>query len=293
MDPTLPAEARTAVLDWFDATGRTLPFRASRDPYGILVSEVMAQQTQISRVAEKWAGFMEAFPTVQALAAASAADVLRAWRGLGYNRRALNLQRAARQIVAEHGGRVPSRLDDLEQLPGVGRYTARAVASLAFGQAVGPVDTNVRRVLERLVADAQPMPAARLQALADAAVPAERPADWTAAVMDLGATVCRPAAPRCADCPLRTWCTFASRGMPNPERRRSRGDTPFEETSRWVRGRIIDQLRDAQSGQWTAMNGPLGGHDAAAVEGAIGDLAREGLVERHAQDPGLVRLPAE
>ena len=290
MDASLPAEARTALLDWFDATGRTLPFRASRDPYGILVSEVMAQQTQIGRVAEKWAGFMASFPTVQALAAASVADVLRAWRGLGYNRRALNLQRAARRVVADHGGRVPSGLEDLERLPGVGRYTARAVASLAFGQAVGPVDTNVRRVLQRVLAADQPMPAARLQALADAVVPADRPADWTAAVMDLGATICRPLAPRCADCPLRAWCAFARRGMPNPGRGRSRSGTPFAESSRWVRGRIIDQLRDAPSGQWTAMNGPLAGHGASAVDGALDALEREGLVERHHLDPILVRL---
>ena len=292
MDAWLPSAARTALLDWFDAAGRTLPFRASRDPYGILVSEVMAQQTQIGRVAEKWAGFMASFPTVHALAAASAADVLRAWRGLGYNRRALNLHGAARRIVSDHGGRVPTDLADLERLPGVGRYTARAVASLAFGQAVGPVDTNVRRVLQRLVAGDQPLPAARLQAEADAAVPTERPADWTAAVMDLGATICRPAAPRCTDCPLRAWCAFAREGGPSAERSRSRNGTPFEATTRWVRGRIIDQLRDAPSGQWTAVHGPLGGHDAAAVQGAIGNLAREGLVERHPRNPRLVRLPA-
>jgi A/G-specific adenine glycosylase len=292
MDASLPAQARTALLAWFDATGRTLPFRASRDPYTILISEVMAQQTQIGRVAEKWAGFMASFPTVHALAAASAADVLRAWRGLGYNTRALNLQRAARRIVADHGGRVPSDLADLERLPGVGRYTARAVAALAYGQAVGPVDTNVRRVLQRVLAADQPMPGARLQAVADAAVPPERPADWTAAVMDLGATICRPAAPRCADCPLRTWCRYAAAAMSSPARRRPSNGTPFESTTRWVRGRIIDQLRDAPAGQWTAVHGPLGGHDPAAVQGAIGNLAREGLIERNPRDPDLVRLPA-
>ena len=292
MDASLPAAARSALLDWFDATGRTLPFRATREPYGILVSEVMAQQTQIGRVAEKWADFMESFPTVQALAAASTADVLRAWRGLGYNRRALNLQRAARQIVADHGGSVPSDLADLERLPGIGRYTARAVASLAFGQAVGPVDTNVRRVLQRVIAADQPMPAVRLQALADAAVPAERPADWTAAVMDLGATICRPAAPRCAGCPLRTWCAFARAGLPIDARPRSQNVTPFAETSRWIRGRIIDQLRDAPSGHWTSIVGPLGAHDAAAVDGAMSDLEREGMVERHHAEPSLARLSA-
>ena len=148
---TVPPEARAAVLAWYDTRGRTLPFRGQLDPYAILVSEVMAQQTQISRVSQQWVTFMAAFPSVESLAEAPTADVLRAWRGLGYNRRALNLQRAARVIVSEHRGRVPSNLAELLRLPGVGPYTARAVAALAFGQAVGPVDTNVRRVLARLI----------------------------------------------------------------------------------------------------------------------------------------------
>jgi A/G-specific adenine glycosylase len=290
MDDSLPSEARAAVLDWFDATGRTLPFRASSDPYGILVSEVMAQQTQISRVAAKWAAFMEAFPTVKVLATAPASDVLRAWRGLGYNRRALNLHRAARAIVAEHGGRVPSALTDLERLPGIGPYTARALASLAFGQRVGPVDTNVRRVLRRVIAADEPMTSVSLQAAADAAVPADRPADWTHALMDLGATICRPASPRCGECPLRSWCAFATRGTAVPARPRARDVKPFASTTRWVRGRIIDRLRDAPAGEWTLLDGPIGSHDPITVDGAIGALEREGLLERHREDPRLLRL---
>ena len=204
-------ETQAAILAWYDARGRTLPFRGQRDPYAILVSEVMAQQTQISRVAEQWATFMTTFPTVASLANAPIADVLRAWRGLGYNRRALNLQRAARVIVSEHGGPVPSSLDELLGLPGVGPYTARAVAALAFGQAVGPVDTNVRRVLGRLVSADGVTSARELQSIADESVPPARPADWTHALMDLGATVCRPAAPRCAECPAARWCRSATR----------------------------------------------------------------------------------
>lgn len=290
MDDPLPPEAQVAVLEWFDARGRALPFRASSDPYGILVSEVMAQQTQISRVADKWAAFMEAFPSVQVLAAASPADVLRAWRGLGYNRRALNLHRAARAIVAEHGAHVPETLPDLEGLPGVGRYTARAVASLAFGRAVGPVDTNVRRVLQRVIAADEPMSPARLQSIADAVVPAERPADWTHALMDIGATVCRPASPRCPECPLRPWCAFAARGGPLPARPRARDVQPFTTTTRWVRGRIIDRLRDTPPGEWTRLDGEIGSHDAVAVDGAIDGLEREGLLERHRDDPRMLRL---
>jgi A/G-specific adenine glycosylase len=290
MDDSLPSDAQAAVLDWFDATGRTLPFRASRDAYGILVSEVMAQQTQISRVADKWAAFMEAFPTVGILANAPPADVLRAWRGLGYNRRALNLHRAARAIVAEHGGLVPSALSDLERLHGVGRYTARAVASLAFGQRVGPVDTNVRRVLERVIAADEPMSPSRLQSVADAVVPPERPADWTHALMDIGATVCRPMSPRCGECPLRAWCVFAERGTQVSARPKARDVRPFATTTRWVRGRIIDRLRDAPAGEWTLLDGRIGMHDPVAVDGAIGALEREGLLERHRQDPRLLRL---
>lgn len=290
MDDSLPSEAQAAVLDWFDGRGRSLPFRASRDPYGILVSEVMAQQTQISRVAEKWAAFMAAFPSVQVLAAAPAAEVLRAWRGLGYNRRALNLHRAARAIVADHGGKVPGSLLDLERLPGVGRYTARAVATLAFNTPVGPVDTNVRRVLQRVIAADEPMPPPRLQSIADRVVSAERPADWTHALMDIGATVCRPASPRCPECPLRPWCAFAAGGAPMPARPRERAAQSFTTTTRWVRGRIIDRLRDADPGEWTRLEGEIGSHDASAVDTAIGRLEAEGLLERHRDDPGLVRL---
>jgi A/G-specific adenine glycosylase len=290
-DEAVPHAARAAVLDWFDSSGRTLAFRATSDPYGILVSEVMAQQTQIARVAERWSAFMGEFPSVRVLAVASPSDVLRAWRGLGYNRRALNLQRAARAIVADHGGTVPSTLVDLERLPGVGRYTARAVASLAFGQPVGPVDTNVRRVLQRVLAADEPIAARQLQAVADAAVPAERPADWTHALMDIGATVCRPTSPRCDECPMRPWCTFARRGTPVRTRRRGGGGQPFAATTRWVRGRIIDRLRDAPPGEWTRLEGRIGPHDPAAVDGAIGALEREGFLERHREDPGLLRLP--
>ena len=292
MHEGLSPGAQTALLAWFDSRGRSLPFRASTDPYGILVSEVMAQQTQISRVADRWGAFMAAFPSVQALAAAPAADVLRAWRGLGYNRRALNLQRAARAIVAEHGGVVPSSVAALERLPGIGPYSARAVASLAFGQRVGPVDTNVRRVLQRVVAADEPMSASRLQAVADAVVPDERPAAWTHGLMDLGATTCRPTAPRCGECPLQPWCAFAAGGARIPSRPKARNAQPFAATSRWVRGRILDRLRDAPGGEWVRIDAPIGAHDPDAVDGAVSALEREGLLERHRHDPRLLRLPA-
>jgi A/G-specific adenine glycosylase len=151
----LPADARAAVLAWYDAGGRALAFRSSRDPYAILVSEVMAQQTQVSRVVEVWPRFLARFPTVDALAASTPADVVRAWQGMGYDRRALNLRLAAQVIRDEHGGRVPEDIEALDRLPGVGPYTARAVAAIAFGRRVGAVDTNVRRVLTRSLAGAR------------------------------------------------------------------------------------------------------------------------------------------
>src|SRR6185369_6681899 len=168
----LPAEARAAVLAWFAEVGRALAFRGTRDPYAILVSEVMAQQTQVARVVVAWGRFMNRFPTVAALAAATPADVLRAWQGMGYDRRALNLRRAARAIVEAHGGRVPNDVAALEHLPGIGPYTARAVASIAFGARVGAVDTNVRRVLGRVLAgqDAGALTPTELQSMADASV---------------------------------------------------------------------------------------------------------------------------
>jgi A/G-specific adenine glycosylase len=294
--PALPPGARAAVLAWFDARGRDLSFRASRDPYAILVSEVMAQQTQISRVVEAWGRFLERFPTVHALAAASPADVIRAWRGMGYDRRALNLRRAARMIVDEHGGRVPDDLAVLERLPGVGPYTARAVASIAFGRPSGAVDTNVRRVLGRALASAGDgtRPASWLQTAADASVDPGRPGDWTHAVMDIGATICRPVTPRCEDCPLRSWCAFAATATlaPAPRARSTaRSPTvPFTSTSRWLRGRIVDRLRAAVDSTWTVVDAPIGPHDAVAIGRALIALARDGVAELDPEIPLCARL---
>jgi A/G-specific adenine glycosylase len=286
-EPAISSAAREAILAWYDARGRTLPFRGDGDPYAILVSEVMAQQTQISRVSAHWSTFMATFPTVERLATAPTADVLRAWRGLGYNRRALNLQRAARTIVSD-GGRVPGEVAALQRLPGIGPYTARAVAALAFGQAVGPVDTNVRRVLGRITGSNAS--GVGLQRIADAVVPADRPADWTHALMDLGATICRQAAPRCAECPASPWCrSSASSGRP----RRPRQGNPepaFASTSRWLRGRILDQLRDVPGASWGMVTGPVGNHEGDAVEAALSSMEADGLIERHRADRGRARL---
>ena len=299
MAPSLPPEAAAAVLAWYDGNGRPLAFRASRDPYAILVSEVMAQQTQVGRVVDAWSRFIARFPTVDALAAATPADVLREWQGMGYDRRALHLRRAAIAMRDEHGGRVPDDLDALERLPGVGPYTARAVLAIAFGRAVGAVDTNVRRVLTRAVLGDAAVGSPRFtQAVADASVDPSRPGDWTHAVMDLGATVCRPEHPSCDRCPLEGWCAFrASAGRrlagsvgARRSRRSAAGSRQrFETTSRWLRGRILDRLRTSVDGAWTEVPDEMGVHRAEAVRTALAALAREGLIEVRAAPAALAR----
>jgi len=252
----------------------------------------MAQQTQIARVAEAWQRFVARFPTVAALAFAPRDEVLRAWAGLGYNRRAVLLHRAAQVIVAEHGGRVPDDPTVLETLPGIGPYTARAVAAIAFGRRVGPVDTNVRRLLSRVAGLEPPIALSAMQALADAAVPPSRAADWTAALMDVGARHCRPR-PECDGCPIRGWCAVGRSGAqssaPRGARPRQRA-TSFEATSRWLRGRIVERLRDADRDGWRRLEAPIGRHDEAAVVAALAALERDGLVDLDPHDPAVARL---
>lgn len=277
---------RSALIEWYLARARPLRIRTTREPWAVLVSEVMAQQTQIARVDQAWVGFMERYPTPRILAQASTAEVLRSWAGLGYNRRALNLQRAAAIIEREHGGSVPSAIEALMALPGVGAYTARAVAAIAFGRPVAAVDTNVRRVLHRMMGD-ELAPAA-LQAAADTLVDPEHPATWTHASMELGATVCVSRNPRCEACPVARWC--ASAGQVVAARRPAVTAPAFEHTTRWLRGRIIERLRALDDGAWMSLPPAIGEHDALAIEAAVGALQREGLLER--RPDGAVRLPS-
>jgi A/G-specific adenine glycosylase len=235
-----------ALLDWFAVRARDLPWRRTRDPYAILVSEVMLQQTQVDRVVPRYLEWLDRWPTVDALAAASPADVIRAWQGLGYNRRGLNLHRAARQVAKEGWP------DDLTELPGVGPYTAAAVANFASGRDVLPVDTNVRRVQERT--------GHRFSSRAGQAL------------MDLGATVCLARVPRCNVCPLADTCPSRGRRY-KPLRRQSR----FEGSFRQRRART---LRLVAAGERA-----LDDLDAEAVQ----SLARDGLVQ---VDAGVVALPA-
>lgn len=203
-------ELRTALLRWFDGAKRDLPWRRTKDAYGIWVSEVMLQQTQVDRVVNYWTRFLARFPDVKTLAAAELKDVLGLWSGLGYYSRARNLHRAATVIAKEFKGELPDAVDALLELPGFGRYTAGAVASIAYGLEAPLVDGNVARVLSRLLLiEGRPPDRARektLWAVADVLVSGERPGDWNQALMELGATVCTPQNPTCLLCPVRTAC---------------------------------------------------------------------------------------
>jgi A/G-specific adenine glycosylase len=287
-----------AIVGWGTSTGTGsrrpgLPWRSTRDPWAVLVSEVMAQQTQVSRVVPAYLGFLEAFPTPRQCAAAPLGEVLGLWQGLGYNRRARNLHRAATAIVDEHGGSVPSGLADLLALPGVGSYTARAVQAFAFELDVGVVDTNAGRVLSRAVAGrAVSVPEA--QRLVDTMVPAGAGWAFGQALLDLGAEVCVLEEPRCSGCPIRRRCRWAASGRvtPDPARGSAGVSTPqgrFDGSDRQGRGRLVDRLR----------RGPVAPHQVAEAAGWPDDPQRagrivealigEGLVVRDAG--GTLRLP--
>jgi len=207
---------RSALLKWFDQHQRDLPWRKTKDPYAIWVSEVMLQQTQVDRVKGYWARFLERFPTVKKLAVAEVSEVLSAWTGLGYYTRARNLHRAAQDIVKRFGAKLPDDLDALLSLPGFGRYTAGAVASIAFGREVPLVDGNVARVLSRLFeiegAPADKKREAELWRVAGELVHGERPGDFNQALMELGATVCVPQNPLCLICPVKDECGALAHG---------------------------------------------------------------------------------
>jgi len=260
---------QAAVLAWYDAHGRDLPWRRTRDPYAILVSEFMAQQTQIARVLERYDRWLARWPTAEALGAATPAQVLTEWVGLGYNQRALRL-RTACVIVARDGW--PSDSAGLRALPGVGPYTAAAVASFAFGERIAAVDTNVRRVAARLGAD----PAVLL--------PASRHEDWNQAAMELGARLCTARAPRCGECPAAAWCPSRGRVEPAPRAAPRTPPTPrFEDTDRWARGRIIAAL--------AAGEGLPARIAADRLERVLAGLERDGLIERDGRGVGLPGAP--
>ncbi|NNF38916.1 MAG: A/G-specific adenine glycosylase, partial [Gemmatimonadetes bacterium] len=220
--PEEVASFRAALLDFYDRHGRALPWRESNDPYAILVSEIMAQQTRVETVVSYYERWLERFPTFAALAAAPEDDVLKEWEGLGYYSRARNLHRAAKVVRERHGGRLPESALELRDLPGVGPYTAGAVASIAFDRAEPAVDGNVRRVYARLFDEASPIPR-EVERWAARVVDPARPGDFNQALMELGATVCTPRRPSCERCPVASWCRALEEGTaelrPSPRRR--------------------------------------------------------------------------
>ena len=260
-------EARNAALfAWYLDQQRTLPWRGETDPYRILVSEVMLQQTQASRVVPFYERFVTRFPNVDALASAVLQDVLDAWTGLGYNSRALRLREASR-IVKENGW--PTTPETLSELPGVGPYTAAAVASFAFGAQVPAVDTNLRRVLSRWYGES--LNGAALEAAAKTAL-GEPAGDWNQAMMDLGALVCLPKSPRCRVCPVKDWCSGPAAYRPPTAQGR------FEGSARQLRGAIIRTLvRHTATIEEIVQQT---GFSAVETEAALTDLISEDLIER-------------
>jgi A/G-specific adenine glycosylase len=268
---------REALRAWYVPRRRAYPWRGSHDPYAVLVSEVMLQQTQASRVVPAFLSFLRRFPTVRTLAAAPREDVVREWGGLGYNRRAVRLSEAARAIVRDHGGRMPRDPATLRELPGVGPYTAAAVASLGFGERVAVVDTNVRRVVARVHVgiDGHEAPAKQVWALADAWLDHDDPITWNQAVMDLGREVCRPN-PRCDACPLARVCRFRLAGSIAARGPRRQG--PFEGSGRQVRGAVVRALRCHSSLTQTRLADETG-FSVERIDAALDGLVQDGLLE--------------
>lgn len=277
-----------AVLGWGVPRLRDLPWRRTRDPWAVLVSEVMLQQTQVARVIPKWHAFLDSFPTPAACAAMPLGDVLRHWQGLGYPRRARNLHLTAAAVVAHHRGRLPADLDLLLALPGVGPYTARAVLAFAFEADAAVVDTNIARVHARHAG--RRLTAREVQAVADASLPAGDGWAWNQALMDLGATVCTARAPRCGECPLAPTCAWQRAGGPASLADPSAGSagvsgrqSRFDGSDRQARGRLLAALGAA----------PILASEAAAVmavgadraERLVAALEAEGLLRRDPNPP--------
>src|SRR2546421_7713457 len=264
--PDVVARVHFSLLQWYQEHQRDLPWRATDNAYAILVSEIMLQQTQVERVLPKYHQFLAAFPTLADLAAASTAEVISVWVPLGYNRRAVSLQSIARQVMAEYDGRIPESIDELLKLKGVGRYTAGAIACFAYRKQVATVDTNIRRVLQRIfigLEHSEPkLNDVQALALADQVLPAGEAYNWNQALMDLGATVCTSSNRQCVRCPLQeNCCAFAEMsqhslfpsGMVLRQLRKvaekeanyqaKNQAQPFTSTNRYFRGRIVDFLR--------------------------------------------------
>ena len=298
------AQVHHGLLAWYADAQRDLPWRATSDPYAILVSEVMLQQTQVERVLPKYYQFLAAFPTLADLANASTADVISVWVPLGYNRRAVSLQAIARQVIAEYDGKLPETIEGLLKLKGIGRYTAGAIACFAYHQQVATVDTNIYRVLHRVFLGLE-YPDAKLNnmamfAFAEEVLPSGEAYNWHQALMDLGATICSSANPQCARCPLQESCTayqeigqqslFPSGAVVRQlrkvaEKRTGYASQPFTSSNRYFRGRVVAHLRTLPNGAILPLNelGPVlkadfQETDLPWLEKILAGLQRDGLI---------------
>lgn len=308
-----PDSRAPALLVWYAQHKRDLPWRRDRNPYRVLVAEFMLQQTQAERVAPRYAAFLTQFPDFAALAHADVGTVLRAWSGLGYNRRALRLHAIARSVMSEYGGELPDDMDQLLSLPGVGRYTAQAVRCFAFRRQVATVDTNIHRVLQRVMVGGErssPLTDAETWRLAEALLPADQAIAWNEAIMDLGATICMARTPQCELCPLAPHCRArqAEQDDNTPvvtprsaTPRRQAAAQPFVGSSRYYRGRIVRALVATPPGDAISL-AALGSrikedftpYDTAWLDGIVAGLAGDGLVSIQ-RDGGeiTIRLPQE
>ena len=280
----MPARLSAALLEWSAREGwRDLPWRRTRDPWAVLVSELMLQQTQVARVLPKYRAFLLRFPTLRDCAASPVGDVVRMWAGLGYNRRAVNLHRCACECVASYGGELPATLEDLLALPGIGPYTARAVLAFAHERDVAVLDTNVARVVARVVG--RRLTVGEAQSQADELVPQGDGWRWNQAVLDLGATVCVKRSPRCEECPVRASCAWMLAGRLQPDPADGSGGTSgrqsaFAGSDRQGRGRLVDALR----------LGPVALDHVAALAGWPDDAVRADRIASSLVADGLAEL---
>jgi A/G-specific adenine glycosylase len=307
-------QVHSALLQWYALEQRDLPWRSTHDPYAILVSEMMLQQTQVQRVSPKYEQFLATFPTLNDLAKASTADVISVWVPLGYNMRAVRLQSIARQVMEKYDGRIPDTIEELLTLKGIGRYTAGAIACFAFMEQVAMVDTNIHRVLHRIFLGldlSQPeLTADQRLALAEQVLPDSQAYNWNQALMDLGATICISANPLCTGCPLQGTCkayvelsqyslfpsgTAMSQLRRVAEKKEKYQKQPFTSTNRYFRGRIVDHLCSLSKGQRIPLTtlGPkikqdFQDADLTWLQQLVEKLAKDGLVDLAEEG---VRLP--
>jgi A/G-specific adenine glycosylase len=289
-----------AVLRFYRRRKRDLPWRRTHRPYRILVSEIMLQQTQVERVIPKYRSFLARFPTIHTLAQARFADVLREWLGLGYNSRALRLWQCARVVVRDYGGKLPADVDTLVRLPGIGPYTAAALAAIAYGAHVPVVDVNVRRVLVRALTGRNHASAPKVSQLARQALPASSAAEWAQALMDVGAMFCK-ATPECSACPVRRSCAFVRthgggwvRTTDLKRVQHARRTGSFVGSTRFFRGRVMRALSERGDMRVNTLGREVkegfGVSDGAWLYAILAGLERDGLIQME-RARKMVRLP--